>query len=363
MASATPYGRTSGPAVDVTGARGSAHARLEWVDLVKGLAIVLVAVFHAGRLMHQAGLVGDTWIQVNQVFSLLRMPVFFAASGLFLGSVVRRTWPELWRTRLSLLVWPFAVWLLVRFAWFQLVPLPSRPSENEVGRLLASAYAPANGLWFLHALVLFTVLAKVTRGVPRWVQLVLAGAVSAALLGPVDLPWTYAERLGTYYVFFVGAGLFGPRLRAGVATTTARTRRSWLVALAAATAAYVLLPQPFAGLLLLPVGGLAVMAGFHSAAAVSGTRAGSWLVGLGRRTLPVYVAHLIVLGGLTTALLAAEVELVGTVHEVWVLPACAALAIAVSLVVHRALVRAGLGAAYVPPRWFRGARVLRPLST
>lgn len=355
MASATPYGRTPGPAVDGAGARVG-RARLEWVDLVKGVAILLVAVFHAGRLMHQAGLVGDTWIQANQAFSLLRMPVFFAASGLFLGSVVRRSWPELWRTRLSLLVWPFAVWILVRFAWFQVVPLPSRPSENDVGRLLASAYAPANGLWFLHALVLFTVLAKVTRTVPRWVQLGVAGAAAALLLGPVDLPWTYAERLGTYYVFFVGAGLFGPRLRAGVATTDARTRRGWIGALAGVATAYVVLPQPVAGFLLLPLGGLAVMAGFHTAAALSHTAVGGWLVRLGRQTLPIYVAHLIVLGGLTTALLAVEAELAGTLHEVWVLPAAAMAAVAVSLLVHRILVRAGIDQAYVPPSWFRGPR-------
>ena len=364
MASATPHRRTPGPAVEVLGAREGGRARLEWVDLVKGLAIVLVAVFHAGRVMHQAGLVGETWIQVNQVFSLLRMPVFFAASGLFLGSVVRRSWPELWRTRLSLLVWPFAVWLLVRFAWFQAVPLPSRPSENDVGRLLASVYAPATGLWFLHALVLFTVLAKLTRTVPRVVQLGLAGVVAALLLGPVDLPWPYPERLGTYYVFFVGAGLLGPRLRAGVATATPRKRRLWWGALAVATAAYLLLPAPFAALLKLPLGGLAVVAGFHAAAAWSGSAVGGRLVRLGRLTLPVYVAHVVVLGALTTALLAAEVEPQGTLHEVWVLPAAAGVAVAASLLVHRALLRSGLAVAYAPPAWFRTApRVLRPSST
>ena len=64
MASATPYGRTSGPAVGRPDARASAPARttptsrLEWVDLVKGAAILLVVLFHAGRLTHQAGLVG-----------------------------------------------------------------------------------------------------------------------------------------------------------------------------------------------------------------------------------------------------------------------------------------------------------------
>jgi uncharacterized membrane protein YcfT len=108
---------------------------------------------------------------------------------------------------------------------------------------------------------------------------------------------------------------------------------------------------------------MAVLAGLHTAASVSDTSVGRLLVRLGRQTLPIYVAHLIVLGGLTTALLAVEAEVTGTLHEVWVLPTAAMVAVGVSLLVHRLLVRAGLDGAYVPPSWFRDTRVLRPLST
>ncbi len=366
MASVTPHERTSGPAVGETVARGAtaaaAGSRLDWVDLVKGAAIVLVALFHAGRLTHQAGLVGETWIQVNQVFSMARMPVFFAASGLFLASVLRRSWGELWHSRLSLLVWPFAVWLLLRFGWFWLVPLPSRPSENDAHRLLASLWAPANGLWFLHALVLFTVLAKVTVRVPAWVQLGLAGAASAALLGPLTLPWTYPERLGSYYVFFVGAGLLGPRLRTAVTTARTGTARGSVLVLAALTGAYVASPDPVHDLLRLPLGAVSVAAAFHVAARAQRTAVGQALVRLGRQTLPVYVAHLLVLGGTVSLLLAVEAQVVGTAHEVWLPLAMTPVAVVVALLVHRALVRVGLEVLYRPPQWFR-AGVLRPLST
>jgi uncharacterized membrane protein YcfT len=366
MASVTPYGRTSGPAVGQSAARATRPARpasrLDWVDLVKGAAILLVALFHAGRLSHQAGLVGETWIQVNQIFSMVRMPVFFAASGLFLASVLRRSWSDLWRTRLSLLVWPFAVWLLLRFGWFWLVPLPSRPSENDPARLLAALWAPANGLWFLHALVVFTVLAKVTLRVPATVQLATAGAVSAALLGPWTLPWDYPERLGSYYVFFVGAGLLGPRLRAAVATARPGTARRWTVALGGVCAAYVLAPGVLHDLLRLPLAVVAVMTAFLVASRASGTWTGRALTRLGGLTLPVYVAHLIVLGGLVTLLLSAEVQVLGTAHEAWLLPALTAVAVPVSLLVHTVLTRARLGVLYAPPAWFRSG-VPRPTST
>lgn len=338
----------------------AATGRLVWVDVAKGAAILLVAVFHAGRVLHQADLVGEVWIQVNQVFSLVRMPVFFAASGLFLGSVLRRPWGRLWRTRLSPLVWAFAVWLLLRFAWFQLVPLPSRSSENDVDRLLAAAYAPANGLWFLHALVVFTVVAKLSARVPAGWQLAVSGAVSAALLGPLSLPSAYLERLGLFYVFFVGAGLLGPRIRATVATVTPAVTRGWVALLALLLASYVAVPSPWDTWLRLPIGVVAVVAAFLCADRVAGTRPGHLLARLGSLTLPVYVGHLIVIGAVTTALLALDVQPIGTPHEAWLLPVVALVSVAVSLVVHRALLRAGLGVLYTPPEWFRSGP--RPVS-
>ena len=36
--------------------------RLRWVDTAKGVAILLVVLFHVGRILHQAEVIGDVWL-------------------------------------------------------------------------------------------------------------------------------------------------------------------------------------------------------------------------------------------------------------------------------------------------------------
>lgn len=324
----------------------TAGGRVRWVDAAKGLAILLVVLFHAGKVLEDAGVIGGTWLTVNDVVSTFRMPLFFAASGLFLGSVVQRPWADLWRTRLRLLLWVFVVWTLLRFGYFSAFPSASRPEETDPARLVQALWAPPTGLWFLYALVVFTLIARATRWLPAWAVVAPAALASAVVLGPVALPYETWDRLAVHLVFFLAAARWSAPLRGWVAEASG-------AALGWSTLAFAVLAAAAAiGLgswLALPAGVAAVLSGFLAARRTEGTGVGAVLVWIGERTLPIYVAHVLVLCFLAERLVERGYVAAGTTAEVWLPLGLSAVAVAASLVSWEAARRTPLRALYAPP--------------
>lgn len=67
-----------------------------------------------------------------EVFSTMRMPLFFAASGLFPAEWVRATWRELLAGKLALLIWVFMLWQAVVFVYkvAETLWLPNQPESS-----------------------------------------------------------------------------------------------------------------------------------------------------------------------------------------------------------------------------------------
>src|SRR3954454_25108252 len=89
---------------------GAAKVRVTWVDTGRGIAITLVALFHATNWLLGAGAHVQGWSQANLVMSSLRMPLFFTLAGLFAGKWVRGAWGPLWRVKVRLYLWVFLLW-------------------------------------------------------------------------------------------------------------------------------------------------------------------------------------------------------------------------------------------------------------
>src|SRR5690606_34895356 len=142
--------------------------RVDWVDILKGIAILLVVLYHSAHLALPLEFATPWWRDVDETLSTFRMPAFFFASGLFARSVIRRPWGRFWSTRIALLVWIFVIWTVIRYVYFLVVPLETRPFETDVTALLLAPIWPSGGLWFLHALAFFFVLTKLFAWVPAW---------------------------------------------------------------------------------------------------------------------------------------------------------------------------------------------------
>lgn len=286
----------------------SSSGRVLWVDAAKGIAILMVALAHSVQWTTQTDLAPDVWNRINLLFIVFRMPLFFLASGLFAASILRRSWPELWRTRLSLLVWALLIWSLIRFVYFRLVPDPSGIDPARVEDLLLAAVRPSNGLWFLYALAVFFVVMKLLRDRVNWrIQLAGAAVLSIAFFARADTGNIAWNGIGRYFVFFMVGCFFRDRIVAFVERSGVWLGLGLGAAFVVLAGGVLLLDSrvPFITGMLIVASLLAIGSGLVLARSLSTWRPTAWLAYIGRHTLPVYVIHVLIVSALTIAVLPA----------------------------------------------------------
>jgi uncharacterized membrane protein YcfT len=315
--------------------------RLAWVDAAKGISILLVVAHHGMWFLQTAGLAPAPVVAANTALASLRMPLFFLASGLFVAAPIAAPWRTLLHKRVAFFLYLYALWTLIRFSFFA-APLPGVMDPDEPANPLELVWAllvPGPGMWFLYALAVFSVLAALVRHVAVWLQLgsaAVLSAVAGAMIGEFDGDkWVFMAR---YLLFF----LLGCHAR-HLVERLARSSRPFTVAAAAvacvagAAGAVALDLRSIPGIAL-ALNVLAVTFGVLLAAWIARHRIGRPLVGLGSRTLPVYLIHIYWVATITAAVRYVEVP----VAAQYALPVLlTAAATALSLVTHRLLLRAG----------------------
>jgi len=296
---ALPGTTTSRPAPEVL-PDAPAAARTTWADAAKGLCILLVVSWHViwkHYLYVDWALpvpLPEAWSVFGRSLLPMRMPLFFAISGMFAAAAVHRSWRVVARTRVARFLYLYALWLLIHTAVMAPIPMPF---DTEIARdgwqLLEQLTMTPTALWYLMALAVYFVIAKLLRKVPAAPVLVLAFALSAASAANwIDSPGNRGVLYQNLLFFLAGLHLRGQ-------VQSLATRTSWLrVAITGAGFGVVL-----AAMLALdaketpgvwPVAGaVAAIFGITVMAKVSGWR---WLGGpmaaLGRQTLPIYVIHM-----------------------------------------------------------------------
>jgi uncharacterized membrane protein YcfT len=309
--------------------------RLGWVDVGRGLAISLVVFFHARNWLAATGIDLSFWEDFNTILSSLRMPMFFALSGLFAGKWLLASWGSLIRTKVVLFAWVLVVWSAIGIC-VQLTGLyvAGEPVSLTTAAkdLLFTLVSPLYELWFVWALALFFVLVKLTQKIPVWLQLAVAGIISAVALTLWLNTTTGLTGSAKFYFFFL-CGLY---LRQGILMFSASA--AWLRALTIVVWFAVSLT-----LFLLDLRGVPVA---YFVNCVLGVVAGvalstflirvSLLQHLGRQTLPIYLAHTpIVILVSIAIMLAPPLLVVAEFLGPLLLPVVAALAIAAALGLHR----------------------------
>ncbi len=188
---------------------------------------------------------------------------------------------------------------------------------------------------------MFAVVAKLMRPLPVWLQLgataVLSALVGAGLLEFGDTRWTYISR----FLFFFLLGCYARHLVERVARSTSLLRVvvAMVVCVVSAGAAVALGLRSIPGVAL-ALQCLAVTFGVLFAAWISRYRPGRPLVEMGRRTLPIYLTHMLWLAVIMIGL--RHVDL--STAAAYALPVVMVPALTVlSLLTHRVLVAAGAG--------------------
>lgn len=129
--------------------QGLAMQRLDYVDVIKGIAILMVVIGHVCQnnpWLIKDGLSNDvaTWV------SCVHMPVFFFMSGLLIALTDKKhrsRWNNMWRKAKMLLI-PYFVWAFIIKPYCLDKPLPS----------LNFIVHPDGGCWYLVYVLVFAVI-------------------------------------------------------------------------------------------------------------------------------------------------------------------------------------------------------------
>ncbi len=338
----------------------SAGSRMDWVDAGRGLAICLVALFHSTNWLYGTGSAFTFWTDLNTVLSSLRMPMFFVLAGLFAGKWLMQPWRSLLRSKVLLFLWVLAVWSVVDMV-VQLAGMATAGQQVSLTTaakdLLLSPVKPLFELWFVWALALFFIVAKLTRRLPIWVQMGVSGVLACVGLTIWLTTTTGLTGSAKFYFFFL-AGIYFRQAFIAFAQS-----RLWIhLAVLAGWASMSLT------LFVLDLRGLPGVYFLNCIAGVFGGIALAQLLvklpvlqRLGRNTLPIYLAHTPLAITITIVIM-----LVPSVHaavpSVTLLlpPLVAAVAIAAALGLHRLLRKGPLKFLYEPPAWTQKALRLTP---
>ncbi|QMU98269.1 acyltransferase [Microbacterium esteraromaticum] len=213
-----PVAGQTGRGADISRALERHDRRIGWMDLLRGLSILLVILHHSTQIVaYRIDDVPEFFTFLSAFFAPFRMPMLMFLSGLLVaGSLNAPAGKYVWG-KVRRIVWPIIVWTFIYTA-SQLVADPG---------LKHMPWEPAfwdTYLWFMQFIFAYYIIALLLRWVPAW--LMVAVPFAAMFLIPADL-----ELLQRFFYlmpfFFLGAfiekhwnryaGLLSVPLAAGLA--------------------------------------------------------------------------------------------------------------------------------------------------
>ncbi len=334
--------------------RGSPK-RIDWVDIAKGLSVLLIVLGHAVTWVES--LTGESEALHGFVTMLtpVRIPMFFFVSGLFAVGLL--TGPrERIVHRVADLLKVYVLWsaiiLLVGKVFFNRFPAIERLTYDTA---LNELVLPNLFTWFLWALAVFTIIGAIgLRHAPR-ITLIAALAMLVALdLTPTSLPGTHAVGgVGLYgnFLFFI-LPFYLPAAQKTVSAlppvgTAAATGIGYCLVL-------FLAPQ-FEGqwfhpALRIGATALGVISLLCIARMIEGQRQLSdVMTAVGRKTLPIYVTHIIT-GMAMTLMLESAGLFGGTLGNTFLVIAVTAMCAALGIFIERAMPQPVRDFLFVPSR-------------
>ncbi|MCF3935062.1 acyltransferase family protein [Acuticoccus sp. M5D2P5] len=325
--------------------------RIAWLDVAKGASILLVVTLHATLYMRQYDLASYGYAQLNNLFAPVRMPLFFAVSGLLGMRAVTRGFGDLFTGRIAALLYLFALWTLIRWVYFGNVQTNVlTPEEGRTMSELVTAWiAPNTGIWFIWALAIFFLLANLLYPV-RHVAFPIFVVLAFLTFGGVIEPAAYSQRNLIWYApFFLGGAWYGASILHVITARPVTIGLAGGLVFAALSIAVAHLDGLSFGAarLALSAAGLALGAAVSMAlAAFLPSRV--VFTYLGRNTLAIYVAHVMIVAALAALLAtyAADAPMV----RYWGVPAIVAAAVALTLGLRMIVEAGGLTWLYTLPR-------------
>lgn len=361
--------------LDQVTTRVAAVPRMQWIDVARALCVLAVVLMHSTislDLVMDFGPLESLWARISGVLQPFRMPTLSLLSGMLLSTRILSGWSDRrLRASIAQAYWAYVVWLVVFLAAAQLIgwsiwlgPFGMGSLRDVSGTVVDQLLIPRSVLWYVIALVIWSLVLTAVRRVPSNAVLMVLTAVSvASFYLPHEDGTDQYRNLLRYAVFFAVGVYFSGIVRDAV---TYKPRLTAIVAFAAfGTASFIAwfgVDVRLGNILTVPrdVSG-ALIAMLFAVLLTKLPGVGAVLAWIGQRTLPIYVMHGIILDLLVISA-DSWLGLTGAPAVRAMAPVAAAVVVSVvAIVVHEIAVRTPAKTLFYFPDVWR-ARTLRPTN-
>ncbi len=300
--------------------------RQSWVDYAKGIAIILVLYRHVFEGIKNSGIDISKYIfleEWNIVFFSFRMPLFFIVSGIFVSSsFVKRGMGQFVKTKLRTILYPYFLWGIIQVT-LQLIFSPYVNGRIDFYNYLDLLYLPREieQFWYLYALFNVTilyVLLKYGLGLKPVYHLVLGLAMFllSAYFYRNNIIIGFVSDILHYYIFITVGDVLAKFIRDKKNLELFQSWRLFFIfilpfVLSQVYFLYANIQYPntkyqyveyFNPLVFLPIAIIGCAFVISLSFILQKYSNAKWLEVLGRHSLYIYVAHVIVAASLRTVL-------------------------------------------------------------
>lgn len=130
------------------------ESRHDWIDVAKGIGILLVVYGHVARGVFNAnlGMDPDFFFVVDRFIYSFHMPLFFFLSGIFFfSSLEKHGHIGLITTKIDSILYPYVVWSLVQ-GILEVILSNYTNGHTTLSDVLSFAWQPRAQFWFLYCL-------------------------------------------------------------------------------------------------------------------------------------------------------------------------------------------------------------------
>ena len=303
-----------------------AKPRIRHIDAAKGLSIFLVVYWHSV----------DNRLVLNEALWMLRMPLFFFVSGLFAQSVLDREWGQFLIKKVGNIFYVYVLWTFLVFFTTIFIAQLVKPGPVDLAQPFLLFVEPPRTLWFMYALGICFVLAKLFAPLPRYPILAVAFLLYCVSISSGD--WRiipFPEKIVRLFPFF----LLALTVKAQFLGFVERNFRwAWIAFPAFIAAALIAFETPASriGVVTFGVGALGVTGVVATARVLQENPIVRIAAAIGQRSLLVYVMHRIALFYIENTM-----EVLGIGKSALTMSLVAILATCLCLVVGELLIRRG----------------------
>lgn len=308
------------------------RTRVDWLDVARGIGIVLVVLGHAARGVVAANMEGPPRFgTADLALYTFHMPLFMLLAGVNVPGSLANGRKSFLSAKTWTIAYPYVLWSLIQGSL--LLALSSLTNtQPHWTDLLAIAWQPLSPFWFLYALFAFMVLVMLVRSAALLVALAIAALAVSGLLQAESLPHQMAYMLPFFVIGMLGSATI--RRLALPRYAIPALAGAWLLA-------FQIVPRTDTMPYLTPWAFPAALAGIGCVLAVAQATHGTakaMLIALGEASMSIYVMHIPAAAGARIALMRWEAPL-----SQWALIAvCTLVGVLAPFAAHHALRSLGL---------------------